>query len=115
MNSKERLSAAVSYIPVIGWLYVGLFQQENVLARYHLRQSIGLIIYAIGIFLLWGVAAWILTWIPYMDVIAIALFSLVIAAWTIGLVAWFIGISHAARGRMSALPLFGEMASQLPF
>lgn len=114
MNNSGRLSAVISYLPVIGWFYIGLFQRENVLARYHLRQSIGLILYLIGIFLLWAVSAWILTWIPYMDVIAIALFTLVIAAWLVGVIDWFIGIINAARGRMTALPLFGEMASQLP-
>lgn len=114
MNYSQRLSAAIGYLPLIGWLYVGLFQRENSLARYHLRQSIGLILYLIAMFLLWVVVAWVLTWVPFLDVIGIALFTLVIAAWMVGVVDWFIGIVNAARGRMTALPLFGEMANRLP-
>lgn len=114
MSTIQRISAAISYIPVIGWLYVLLAQRQDPFARFHLRQSIGLILGMILVFVVWIVGAWVLAWVPYLDVIAVALFSLVIAAWIAGIIAWLVGIINALRGRMDAVPLFSGLAKRLP-
>ena len=71
MSKPSRLPAVLAYlIPVIGWLYVLFFQRKNELAVYHLRQSIGLFLFLIGTLFGWTVIAWVLTWIPLMDVVS---------------------------------------------
>ena len=114
MSTSQRISAAIGYLPVIGWIYVFLFQRKNPLAEFHLKQSISLILSLAGIFLFWAVVGWIITWVPFGDVIAITAFTLVIAAFLVGVIAWVVGILNALRGKMNEVPLFGSLANRLP-
>ncbi len=114
MNDPARVPALIAYIPVVGWLYVIVAGRNNNLALYHLRQSIGLILFLIGVFVAWAVVGWLLAWIPYMDVLSMALFTLVIAAYIYGIVALILGVINAYRNRLVPLPLFGRWASRLP-
>jgi uncharacterized membrane protein len=115
MNTSSRFSAALAYLlPVLGWLYVYFFQRKNSFALYHLRQAIGLVIFLIVILLTWAVLGWLLAWIPYLDILSIALFALVVGAYVYGIVAWLFGIYNALSDRESPLPLFGRIASRLP-
>ena len=115
MNMSSRLPAVLAYLlPVLGWLYVYFFQRKNPLALYHLRQAIGLVVFLIVTFMSWAVLAWLLAWIPYLDVLSIALFALVVGAYLFGIVAWLLGIYNAFCDRQSPLPLFGRWASRLP-
>ena len=115
MNTSSRLSAVIAYlIPVLGWLYIFFFQRRNSLALYHLRQAIGLVLFLIVTLLVWGLVSWLLAWIPYLDILGIALFALVMGAYLYGFVAWLFGIYNALRDRESPLPLFGRLASRLP-
>jgi uncharacterized membrane protein len=101
-------------VPVIGWLYVFFFQRKNVLAVYHVRQAIGLVLFLIGVVVGWAVIAWVLAWIPYMAVVSVALFALVIAAYLYGVVLWIMGLINALSNRLAPLPLFGRWANRLP-
>ncbi len=114
MSVLSRLPAALAYIPVVGWLYVLLFQRKNTPAMYHLRQSIGLFLFLIATMAGWAVIAWLLAWIPYMAILSVALFTIVIAAYLYGVVAWILGLVNALRNRLAPLPLFGQWASRLP-
>jgi uncharacterized membrane protein len=115
MNMSSRLPAVLTYLlPFLGWLYVWFFQRRNSLALYHLRQAIGLVVFLIVTFLAWGVVGWLLAWIPYLHVLSVALFALVVGAYLYGTVAWLIGMYNAFRDRQSPLPLFGQWASRLP-
>jgi uncharacterized membrane protein len=114
MDNSQKISAVIAYIPVIGWLYVLFAQRKSEFAVFHLRQSIGLVIGIVGSLIAWGVVAWVLTWIPFGDVIGIALFTLVITVWIVAVIALVIGLVNAARGRMDRLPFFGGFASWLP-
>jgi len=115
MRRSSRIPAVVAYlIPIIGWLYVLFFQRKNSLAVYHLKQSIGLVLFLVAITAGWAVIAWVLAWIPYMAVLGIALFAIVIAIYLYGLVAWILGLINALNGRLTPLPLFGQWASHLP-
>jgi uncharacterized membrane protein len=101
-------------VPVIGWLYVFFFQRKNVLAVYHVRQAIGLVLFLIGVVVGWAVIAWVLAWIPYMAVVSVALFALMIAAYLYGVVLWIMGLINALGNRLAPLPLFGRWANRLP-
>jgi len=115
MNRPQPLPAFLAYVlPVVGWLYVLLFHRKNSFAVYHLKQSIGLVLFLVMVTA--GVAAigWIIAWIPYLFVLSIALFSLVIAAYAFGIVAWIIGMANALRGQAIPLPISGDWANRLP-
>ena len=115
MSRASRVPAALAYlVPVVGWLYVFFFQRKNILAIYHLRQSVGLVLFLIGTMVGWAVIAWLLAWIPYMAILSIALFAIVIAAYLFGVVAWILGLINALSNRLDPLPLFGQWASRLP-
>lgn len=114
MSMSSRLSAAVAYIPVIGWLYVLLVQRGDVLARFHLRQSVGLYLFLVAALAAWIIIGFLLALIPLMAVVSAALFTIVIAAFLYGLVALLMGLSNALRGRTNPLPVFGQRASRLP-
>ena len=115
MNMSSRLPAVLVYLlPVLGWLYVYFFQRKNSLALYHLRQAIGLVVFLVLTLVAWGVVGWLLAWIPYLSILSIALFALVVGVYLYGIVAWLIGIYNALCDRQSPLPLFGRLASRLP-
>jgi uncharacterized membrane protein len=114
MSISQRISAAIGYIPVIGWIYVFFFQRNNPLAMFHLKQSIGIILSVIGFFIAWAVVAWVVTWIPYGDIFALAGFAMVIVVLIIGVIVWIIGVANALRGLMNEVPMFGPWAARLP-
>ena len=115
MNRSSRLPAVLAYLlPVLGWLYVFVFERRNSFALYHLRQAIGLVVFLVVILVAWGVVGWLLAWIPYLGILSIALFALVVSAYIYGIVAWLIGIFNALSDREIPLPLFGRLASRLP-
>jgi len=113
-SDPARFSAAIAYIPVIGWLYVFLTQRKSPLALYHLRQSIGLFVFLIAVLVIWMVVAWLLAWIPYMAIVSAALFTLVIVAYFYGVIAWVLGLIKALRSEVTPLPVFGRWADRLP-
>jgi uncharacterized membrane protein len=114
VRQPTRIAAVLAYLPVVGWLYVLLFQRGNKLAVYHFKQSFGLVLFLAAVTVGWIVIAWVVAWIPYAFVVSIALFTLVIAAYLFGFVAWVLGIVNAVNARPLPLPLFGEWASHLP-
>ncbi len=114
MNKSQRFPAFIAYLlPVVGWLYVLLFQRKNSLAMFHVRQSIGLFLFLAVTGVAWAVVTWILAWIPFGFLFGIMLFALVITAIIVGVVAWIIGMINALSGRVALLPIFGRMASRL--
>ncbi len=115
MNQRSRIIAACAYfIPLLGWLYIFFLQRKNQLAVYHLKQSIGLVLFLFAVTLGWMVVGWVIAWIPYGAVLSIALFALVVAAYLYGSAAWLMGLINALRARTISLPLFGEWADHLP-
>jgi uncharacterized membrane protein len=115
-NTSQRYPAVIAYLlPVIGWVYVYLFQRTNSFARFHLKQAVGLFLGLLAAFVAWAVVAWILAWIPYGSVFAVALFTLVMTAVIAGFFFWIGGMINAARGQVEYIPLVGEAANRLPF
>ncbi len=115
MENSQRISAVIAYIPVIGWLYVLFAQRKDEFALFHLRQSIGLVIGLVVSVLAWGVVAWVLSWIPFGDVIGIALFTLVICVWIVAVIALVIGLVNAARGRRESTAFLQQFREMDPF
>jgi uncharacterized membrane protein len=110
----SKLSAAFAYVPVIGWLYVLLTQRSNPLAVFHLKQSIGLFLFLIGVLVTWMIVAYVLAWLPLMAALGAALFTVVMVAYLYGAVAWIMGLINALNNRATPLPVFGQWANRLP-
>jgi len=113
METSDRLSAFLAYIPVIGWIYVLLVKRQNSLSMFHVRQSIGLFVFLGAAFAAWVAVTWVLGWIPFGFMVGVALFTMVIVALIFGIVAWVTGIVYALQGRMNLLPLIGKMANSI--
>ena len=115
MNTSPRFPAFIAYfLPIVGWIYVWIFQSKNRLARFHMRQSVGLFLSMILVTLAWGVVTWLLAWIPYAFVFGIALFSLAMVAYVFGVIAWITGMVNALRCREAYLPIIGSYSNRLP-
>ena len=114
IDASSRISAAITYIPVVGWLYGFLLQRGNAYVRFHARQSVGLFLFLLGVLAGWAVLAWLLGWVPFGAIFSTALFAIVLVAWVAGLISWVNGILNAAQGRVVLLPVFGKRANSLP-
>ena len=106
----RQINAAIAYIPIIGWIYVLLVANREEFGRFHLRQSIGLVLFLVAAFAGWAGIAWVIAWLPFGSTVSVTLFTMVIAAVGYGVIAWIIGIVNALRGEMNPLPIFGRWA-----
>ncbi len=114
MDNASKISAIISYIPVIGWLYGLVLARKNEFVHFHAKQSLGLFLFLVVMLAIWAVVAWLMSWIPYGFLLGVVLFALVVAAAIYGVVAHIMGISNAAKGRIVLLPFFGQQANRLP-
>ena len=107
----SRYIAFLAYVfSVVGAAFVLVFRRDDSFAVYHAKQSLGLGLLAIAILLIWGVAGWLLSWIPYLGFIfAVAAFALVIAAYIGLLIAWLFGMKFALDERMQPVPVVGGL------
>ena len=113
MNHKPFAFLAYLLL-IIGWLIVFLFRRDDKFAMYHTKQSVTLVIAAIMVPLMWAVAGWIISWIPFVGfILAVTFFALVIAI-ALGLfIAWIIGMVYALRGQAKPLPFVGSYARRI--
>ncbi len=115
--NRSRIDAFLSYLLVlIGSAYVLIFNRRDNFARYHANQSLGLLLFCVGVFGGWVVIAWVVALIPVAGpALAVSLFALVIAAWIFAVVAWINGMVNALNGVVSPLPMIGRWIEGLPF
>lgn len=113
MGSSANFTAAIAYVPIIGWLVAFLTQRRNGFVMFHLRQAVGLVGFLFLSVIAWVVFMVVVSWIPYGFLIANALFALVVAAFIYGAIALVIGIVNASRGKVALLPLFGRTANRI--
>jgi uncharacterized membrane protein len=114
VSISDRLLAFLTYpLIVVGWLLVLIFGRGSRLARFHVKQSVGLWLFAIGVTVGWAAIGWVLAWIPYVAAVSAALFSLAAAAWFFAAILWLIGMVNALRGRPAPLPIIGGWANGL--
>ncbi|MDP0501989.1 MAG: hypothetical protein Q7P63_17990 [Verrucomicrobiota bacterium JB022] len=90
MDSKTL--AIISYITIIGWVAALVLDKEkDPLVRFHLRQSLALII-----------LGFICAFIPFLNLIL----------WIVPFVFWIMGLISAIQGQQKPLPLIGEPAQK---
>ena len=114
MSTSQRISAAVGYIPVFGWIYAFLVERNDKYVMFHLKQAISLVLTLAGLFALWFVVAWILFAIPYADIFAMALFTIPLAALILGVILWVLAMINALRGEVKEIPIFGSFGKRIP-
>lgn len=102
--------AFVAYLLSLPGALIVLFtQRDDPFATHHARQSLAIWLAVIGVPLLWAVVAWVLAWIPVIGaVMSVALFSLVLAVYTILLVSWIAGMIFSLQGVLWTMPLLGR-------
>jgi uncharacterized membrane protein len=99
-TTDDKTAAIVSYLTLIGFVVAVILQASNKthLGAYHLRQSLGLMLTAIAVW----VAAMMFVFVPFVG-------------WLISLAAWFglfglwvMGLISAINGQMKPVPVLGE-------
>jgi uncharacterized membrane protein len=105
----SRYAAFFAYLfSVVGALGVLLLRRNDRFAVYHAKQSLGLVLLALIVFLVWGVVGWAVSWIPYLGfIVAMALFALVIAAYIAFVFSWIFGMKYALDEKMQPMPMVG--------
>lgn len=114
-TENGRLYAILAYIlPVIGGLVGLAFDRSNPLTRIHAQQSIAAVLTLILSFVVWGVGGFLVALVPIVGpIVAISLFSLVIAMVIFLIVNWFISLLLALRGRERTIPFANRLAKRL--
>jgi uncharacterized membrane protein len=115
VSTSQRILAFLAYLLlVVGWVIVLLFGRRSRFAVYHMKQSIALVLCLLVVAAGWAVLTWLSAWIPFLFVVGVSAFSIVMAAAIFGVVAWVIGMSNALGARMRPLPIVGAWAKRLP-
>ncbi len=115
MAKPNRAMAYLAYlVPLVGPLLVMVTQRRSPFALYHACQALALLLGAVVVPLVWGLLGWIVAWVPLVGpVLAMAGFSLAIAASIMIAAAWILGLAHVARGRMDPVRHFGGWGDRL--
>ena len=114
-ETEARHFAALAYVlPVIGGVIGLIADGGNPLTRVHARQSIGAVLTLILAFFVWVVGGYIISLIPIAGpILAIALFSLVIAMAMFLAVNWLISLAMALRGVERTIPIGDRVVVRL--
>jgi len=112
---ERRIFAALAYVlPVVGGIIGLLVDGGNPLTRAHARQSIGAALTLILAFFAWAVGGYIISLIPIAGpILAIALFSLVIAMALFLVANWLISLAMALRGAERTIPIANRVVARL--
>ena len=117
MNNYQvnRFPALLAYlVPIFGSLYVFISYRKDRFALYHAKQALIVTIVAILAPLIWLIAGWLLSLLPYGFILTVALFALVIALYLFLIYALIAGIAHVSQTKIKPLPLIGSWGERLP-
>jgi len=97
---EDKTVAIVSYLTIIGFIVAVVIHgnKKTKLGSYHLRQTLGLVVTAIALWVL----GFVLAFVPIIGWFTILL------CWIGLFVLWLIGFIAAANGRMKPVPVLGE-------
>ena len=101
-------------LPLVGGVIGLAADGENQLTRNHAQQSIAALLTLVLSFLLWAVAGFLIALVPGIGpIIAISLFTLVIALAAFLAINWLISLVRALRGEERVIPLANRIALRL--
>ena len=115
LSDESRVFAALAFVlPVVGGVIALLVDGGNPLTRAHARQSIGAALALVLSFVVWAVGGYVISLIPIAGpIVAIALFSLVIALAIFLAANWLISLAMALRGEERTIPLANRLVVRL--
>lgn len=92
---EGKTEAIIAYLTVIGLIIAFVMNNEKnyPFAKYHIRQSLGLVVVGLGLVLISLIP--ILGWIIYLVGLAVLIYL------------WIMGLIRAVNGRMEPVPLLG--------
>jgi len=113
--AERRIFAVLAYIlPVVGGIIGLLADGENPLTRSHARQSLGAVLSLVLAFFVWAIGGYVLSLIPIAGpIVAIALFSLVIAMAIFLAANWLVNLVMALRGEERQMPFADRLVVRL--
>lgn len=115
METTNRIPAFLAYfLLIVGCLYVFIFQRQDEFAMYHAKQSLLIMLTALVTPVVWAIATWLISWLPFGFVLAVALFTLVIATYIYLAVLWLVGIIYVSQTKTKPLPIIGDWAKWIP-
>jgi uncharacterized membrane protein len=115
METTNRFPAFLAYFLLIfGCLYVFIFERQDKFAVYHAKQSLLIMLTALAAPLVWLVATWLLSWLPFGFLLGVALFSLVVATYIFLIVIWLLGMLRVSQTQAKPLPIIGAWAKWIP-
>lgn len=99
-TTDDKTAAIVSYLTLIGFIVAVILHssKKTHLGAYHLRQSLGLMLTAIVVW----VAAMMFVFVPFVG------WLINLAAWVAVFGLWVIGLVGAINGQMKPVPVLGE-------
>lgn len=114
-TDEGRMFAALAYVlPFVGGIIGLIADGGNPLTRLHARQSISAVIALIITFFVWAAVGYVLSLIPIAGpIVAIALFSLVIAMAAFLTANWIYSFVMALRGEERTIPFANRVAMRL--
>ena len=114
-GTSPRAFAVLAYlIPLVGGIIGLAVDGSNPLTLNHARQSIAAVLTMILSFLVWIVGGYLIGLIPIIGpIVAISLFSLVMAMAVFLLVNWVYSLIVAARGQERTIPFANKMVIRL--
>lgn len=107
--TEDKTVAIVSYLTLIGFIIALIMHSSNKtqIGAYHLRQSLGLMISFIVVWIGMMIVGMILAFIPVIGWITATLLWLAFAGAMIGLMV--MGVIAAVNGQQKPLPLVGPL------
>ncbi len=97
-EKNDNLWGVVAYLSLLGILLVYFMKKENAFAKYHMKQSIVLLVVSI--------VNMVIGMIPIIGLISM-LGSLAVLA------LWLLGMWNAFQGKKTPLPFVGQFASKI--
>jgi uncharacterized membrane protein len=96
---EGKTIAIIAYITIIGLIVAIVMNNDkkNSFAAYHIRQSLGIIVLSLGVWIVYLIVT-LLLYIPFISTL------LYLAL----LVFWVLGLITAVQGQKKPLPLVGE-------
>ncbi len=115
-NIKDATVGIVAYITLIGFIIAIILNgnkegEEKKFGAFHLRQALGLIIGAVGIYIVLMILSMILLSISLKMLFIISILSMLI--WLGFLALLIMGIVNAVNKTYKPVPLIGEFSSKI--
>jgi len=98
----------ISYFSLVGWIIAFVLYNSNKskLAAFHIRQSLGLMITAIALY----IVMFIFLFIPFLGwIISILIYICLVGIFVL----WVIGLVAAINGQEKPVPVIGNMAQSM--